>query len=252
MSFLKKLSIFNPISQFLCIQLMKSLIAELKIDNRDDLLRKYDFLSSSYETSIVKDIRFKLNNKLNNEIFQFQKIVGLFNELPNYILQPIHDIHHIPFFQNTASISVDKKYIFNDNGRKFGSLSERLTCKVFEEYLGRQVKTNIRPNFLKNPITGHNLELDIFDPETNIAIEYNGIQHYEYVKHWHKNDPEKYKKQLERDIIKRKLCYENGIILIIVKYDVDTVFFNNKYVKSTLNDREIKIKNYLLALLNKL
>ena len=76
-----------------------------------------------------------------------------------------------------------------------------------------------RPNFLRNPVTGgdFNLELDCFDPELKIAVEYNGIQHYEYIPFFHKNK-EAFLNQKYRDDMKRRICRENGIVLIEVPY----------------------------------
>jgi hypothetical protein len=142
-----------------------------------------------------------------------------------------------------------KNYLFSENGRKFGSISEKLTCMVFEEFLGRAVQVNIRPDFLKNPETGRNLELDMFDPETKIAIEYNGSQHYEDNTKFNNN----FKEQQYRDSLKKKLCQDIGIILIIVPYTVDSVVKtkkgNYRYIFRTEEQKKKKIYNYLIPLL---
>ena len=54
------------------------------------------------------------------------------------------------------------------------------------------------------------LELDIYYPQYGFAIEVQGKQHEQYVKHFHKNE-EDFKKQLIRDQLKRELCNENWI-----------------------------------------
>lgn len=61
------------------------------------------------------------------------------------------------------------------------------------------------------------LELDIFIEELKIGIEYNGIQHYKPLDHW--GGQEAFKKTKERDARKAQLCKENGILLIVFKYD---------------------------------
>jgi len=63
------------------------------------------------------------------------------------------------------------------------------------------------------------LELDIFIQEPRIGIEYQGIQHYEPVKHW--GGEEALKKNKERDRRKRQICQHVGIKLIYFKYDED-------------------------------
>ena len=143
-------------------------------------------------------------------------------------------------------------YHFSEQGRKFGSNSEKITCKVFEQFLGRRVQINIRPNFLKNPKTGRNLELDMFDPITKIAIEYNGEQHYHFVPKFNSNKQD-VESQKERDILKRKLCEENGIILITVPYTIDSAISNGKggfrYISRTNDEKEKKIASFLVPLL---
>ena len=60
------------------------------------------------------------------------------------------------------------------------------------------------------------LELDIFVSEKNIAIEYQGIQHYEPVGFW--GGEEAFKKQVRRDVRKAKLCQELGITMVYFTY----------------------------------
>ena len=76
----------------------------------------------------------------------------------------------------------------------------------------------IRPDFLKNNVTGANLELDIYNESLKLAIEYNGRQHYDYVPFFHKNY-EHFQTQKYRDEIKKMLCKQNGIHLIEIRYD---------------------------------
>jgi len=158
-----------------------------------------------------------------------------------------------PLFKSPKVIETPKKFfVFNENQRVFRSLPEKLTCKVFEEFLEREVEVNIRPNFLKNPKTGRNLELDMYDPVTKIAIEYNGATHYEHVPFFN-NDLQN---QQEKDELKKKLCSDNGIILITVPYTVDAVIPNGKggykYVKRTPEEKEEKIKQFLYPILENL
>jgi len=44
-----------------------------------------------------------------------------------------------------------------------------------------------RPDFLRNPVTGgnFNLELDCYNPELKLAVEYSGQQHYKYIPFFH-------------------------------------------------------------------
>lgn len=78
-----------------------------------------------------------------------------------------------------------------------------------------------RPNFLNNPVTGgkHNLELDCVDHELKIACEYNGAQHYKYIPYFHKNK-EHFQNQKYRDDMKRRICSDEGYLLIEVPYNI--------------------------------
>lgn len=57
------------------------------------------------------------------------------------------------------------------------------------------------------------LELDIFLPQFNIAIEINGKMHYEFVEYFH-HTQKNFQKQRIRDRQKRLKCQELGIQLI--------------------------------------
>ena len=79
--------------------------------------------------------------------------------------------------------------------------------------------TKIRPDFLKNDVTQHNLELDVYNEELQLAIEYSGRQHYEFVPFFHKNY-EAFLNQKYRDEMKKTKCKEHGIKLIEIPYTV--------------------------------
>lgn len=59
------------------------------------------------------------------------------------------------------------------------------------------------------------LSLDFYMPNHNIAFEFQGRQHGEFVKHFH-GDASGLKKQLERDARKKAWCELNNIRLIEV------------------------------------
>lgn len=98
------------------------------------------------------------------------------------------------------------------------SIGEKISRYHLEKTLNRKFPKT-RPDFLKNPITNTNLELDCYCQELNLALEYNGKQHYEFVPKFHKTKNDFYN-QKYRDEIKKRLCYENGIDLIEVPYKI--------------------------------
>ena len=95
------------------------------------------------------------------------------------------------------------------------SKGEKACRKYFEKRFGKEF-VRIRPNFLKYPPTGRNLELDGYCEDLNLAFEYNGKQHYKYTKRFHGENCEKFHDQVSRDNFKGKKCAELGIRLIIV------------------------------------
>ena len=72
---------------------------------------------------------------------------------------------------------------------------------------------NSQPKFLKG------LELDAYNEELGLAIECQGIQHYEKSPHFHSSQT-KFVEQLERDVLKATLCQANLVTLITVPYTV--------------------------------
>lgn len=91
---------------------------------------------------------------------------------------------------------------------------EELCRRTIEILTGKKF-VSIRPQWLKNPLTGKNLELDAYNEELSIALEYNGWQHYHYSPRFHKSE-EDLEKQVYRDELKKKLCLQNDVDLIIV------------------------------------
>ena len=106
------------------------------------------------------------------------------------------------------------------NNKKKDSIGETICREYLERKFGKSFK-KARPNFLRNPVTGgdFNLELDCYNPELNLALEYNGAQHYKYIPFFHRNK-EAFLNQKYRDEMKRTKCIENGIRLIEVPYTV--------------------------------
>ena len=94
-------------------------------------------------------------------------------------------------------------------------------CRRVLESLFNVPFNKARPDFLNNPVTGghFNLELDCFNEDLNIAVEYNGIQHMKFVPFFHKNH-EAFLNQKYRDDMKRRICKEYNIILIEVPHTV--------------------------------
>jgi hypothetical protein len=92
-------------------------------------------------------------------------------------------------------------------------------CRRVVEHLTGKPFPKTRPSFMMNGVSGYNLELDCYNDELKIAVEYNGEQHYKYIPYFHTSKDAFYNLKY-RDDMKQRLCEQNGINLIIVPYTV--------------------------------
>ena len=116
-------------------------------------------------------------------------------------------------FNHSSNIS----FVVLQNKTEDSSHGERRCRKWLESYFGRPF-IKIRPEWLKNPVYGRNLELDCYNEELGLAVEYNGKQHYSYVSKFHKKGKKDLQYSKWKDALKHKLCNEHGVYLIIVPY----------------------------------
>lgn len=115
----------------------------------------------------------------------------------------------------------------------FKSKGEELCWRLTAYHFDELPKSNYRPEWLDG------LELDVYLDSKRVAIEYQGIQHYEfptrYVATW-----EKFQAQLMRDVKKTVICQQRGVRLIQVPYLIDY------HDSSRSNDlRTMRLNNYL-------
>jgi len=98
-------------------------------------------------------------------------------------------------------------------------------CKNIIEKLTDEYFTRERPKFLNK------LEYDCYNDTLKLALEYNGIQHYEYSPFFHNNNRKKFEKQQENDKLKKELSHQKGIYLIVVPYWIidKEKFINDEY-----------------------
>jgi predicted RNA-binding Zn-ribbon protein involved in translation (DUF1610 family) len=87
------------------------------------------------------------------------------------------------------------------------------------------------PKFLER------LELDCYNEDYKIAIEYNGIQHYKFDPFFHRTE-DAFESQQERDRRKKELCLKHGVDLFIIPYEYDyrdPIRLEN-YIRTLLQD----------------
>lgn len=130
------------------------------------------------------------------------------------------------------------RHVSNTYKRSFG---EEICKNVLEKIYGVSFE-HARPNWLKNPETGRNLELDCYNENMKLAVEYNNIRHYKW-SHFMSKTRKEYKYEM---------CEREGIYIIIVPY---TVKYEDipYYIVSNLpeiKEGKIKIENILSKIKN--
>lgn len=112
------------------------------------------------------------------------------------------------------------------------SAGEIETCAALERIFPGYRFQTYRPEFLRNPETGHNMEIDCYNPELRIGAEYSGMQHYIYPNRFNKTE-EEFINQVRRDQLKVVLCAQNDVGLAVVPYTVPVPEIQ-RYIENTL------------------
>lgn len=92
------------------------------------------------------------------------------------------------------------------------TLGEELVRLAFQLMFGKQFPKS-RPSFLINPDTGYPLELDGYCEELQLAFEYHGNQHFQFIPYFHKT-VDSFEAAKVRDEYTRQLAKEHGIVLV--------------------------------------
>lgn len=114
------------------------------------------------------------------------------------------------------------------------NIGEEITRNIFN-ILFKDKFIKIRPSFLNG------LEYDGYSEKYKIAFEYDGIQHYKFIKHFHKTK-DGFKKRCEMDKLKNKLSEKNGIKLLRIPYNIKYDELKN-YVLKLCKKNNINVPN---------
>lgn len=117
-----------------------------------------------------------------------------------------------------------------EKGNKYENECRRIIQSIYQKEFPKQ-----KVDFIINPKTNRKLELDMYNPELKLALEYQGQQHRNYTPRFHKEYAD-FLKQIERDNLKKIKCKEHGVELICVP---DTIKLNDlqDYIEMELKKR---------------
>lgn len=108
-------------------------------------------------------------------------------------------------------------------------------CEAMAMYIIERITG--RPFVKTRCILPSRLELDGYNDELKLAIEYNGAQHYVKNVGFHHREDGSFEKQLERDKLKIKECNDLGIKLIVIHYKTKTFHsIKNAIMSALLSD----------------
>jgi hypothetical protein len=132
--------------------------------------------------------------------------------------------------------------------------TEKLGRKMIEE-ITKLKFPSVRPKFLKTEKYKLGLEIDCYNEYYNVGVEFDGLQHEEFVPFFHKTE-DKFDDQKIRDSDKDKLCKENKTILVriphIYNFKNPTKMYNYIYDQLEIKGILKKIETNLNILLIKM
>ena len=104
-------------------------------------------------------------------------------------------------------------------------ISSRGEAKVKAFLVDNSISFNFQHCF-KECRDKYPLPFDFYIPDKNIAIEYDGEQHFEFIEYFHENE-QGFEDQIRRDNIKTQYCKKNNINLVRIPYwqypDIDNI-----------------------------
>lgn len=115
-------------------------------------------------------------------------------------------------------------------------ISERICKKHFEIIFQKRFPKS-RPSWLKSSKNSW-MELDGYNKKLGIAFEYQGLQHFKEIPHFHKSSS--FEKRKKDDELKKFQCREQNIKLIEVPYNISYKDMKD-YIIQKCKDERIKV-----------
>ena len=146
------------------------------------------------------NVFIKKSKIIHKEYYNYNNVIYINNHTPVEIICPKHGS-----FLITPKCHLDGRGCAKCNQ----SWMEREICDLFEK---NNIKYEQEKNFEWLKRDNYNLSLDFYLPDYNIAIECQGEQHFKPI-HFYGGE-ERFKRVLENDLLKIKLCNEHSITLL--------------------------------------
>ena len=199
------------------------------------------------------------------KVYNFEEFVDE-DELKNEIQDQKDEIQKLK--EKIEELENENKKLKNEKTKKPKkekiSNGEKMVNEILVELFSGYKFTKVRPSWLKNDITGKNLELDFYCKELKLAFEFQGKQHYDHTPFFHGSGEvgdKNYAGQMQRDFDKKKICKGHDITLIEIKYDEnreeiyqkikkikdDVIFEKKKEEEEEEEEEEEKIPNQTIS-----
>jgi hypothetical protein len=124
-------------------------------------------------------------------------------------------VSHVTYIKRYGSIQQACEFAGVSYNRIW--VAEKLCIDFITGLLNEKPQLQFRFSDLRSP-KGGLMPFDAFYIKHNLLVEYNGRQHYQFVKHFHGNKKYFLYRQ-ECDHIKYEYCKQKGIKLLIIRYD---------------------------------
>lgn len=157
---------------------------------------------------------------LDNKVFSKEKIINKFKDIHgDYYKYNFNDFKNL---HSKIEITCNKGHTFS---QKIANHLQGKGCPICRESLGERIISNylssnninyIRQKKFDDCIYINRLPFDFYIPKLNLAIEYDGIQHYMPIKQF--GGEEEFKKIIIKDKIKNDYCSNNNIKLLRISY----------------------------------
>ncbi len=171
---------------------------------------------SSDSESIDAELDYGPKDKINNKLEQAENNRAEFN---SYVSPDSDNLKHTATQTKDLYIQEPAPVYLSPVPQKFLSSKAETQCRRILEAIFNKPFPQVRPSFLNNPETNRNLEIDCYNAELKLGVEYNSEYHYKWP-NFTGQTKEEFIKVLRRDDYKRRACDEEGVYLIIVPYTV--------------------------------